>query len=160
MLENNSKGEYDDDDEGTGSSGGQSGHIEFHDFINPGAERDDLLPPDQIRRILAEHAAQHTERVQKQKNLRDDYKAVKQGKKSLQVLREGKGSGLNATYLPHPKLSLEAQFSGIDKEVSPNPSDNMADTNEADRNELENQYRLQHAPKFQPKFNPKPQFNK
>jgi hypothetical protein len=159
MLENNSKGEY-DDDEGTGSGGGQSGHIEFHDFINPSAQRDDLLPPDQIRRILAEHAAQHTERVQKQKNLRDDYKAVKQGKKSLQVLREGKGSGLNTAYKQHPKLSREAQFSGVDSKVSPNPSDNVADTNEADRNELENQYRLQHAPQFQPKFNPKPQFNR
>lgn len=158
MVENYNKGQH--DDEGTGESGGQSGQIEFRDFINPGASREDLLPPDQRKRLLSEHDAQHAERVKKQKIARDDYKAVKNGKKSVQSLREGRGSGLNSTYLPHPKLSQQAQFSGIDSKVSPNPADNVADTNEADRNDLENQYRLQHAPKFQPKFNPKPQFNK
>lgn len=157
MVENYNKSQNDDE---SGTSGGQSGQMGFHDFLSEGPLREDLLPPDQIRRLLGEHRNQHEERVKKQKILRDDYKAVKNGNKSVQTLREGKGSGLNSAYPPHPILADKAQFSGIDKEVNPQPSENMADTNEADRNDLENQYRLQYAPKIQPKFNPKPQFNK
>lgn len=157
MVENYNKSQNDDE---SGTGGGQSGQMGFHDFLSTGPLREDLLPPDQIRRLLGEHRTQHEERVKKQKQSRDDYKAVKNGNKSVQTLREGKGSGLNSAYPPHPILADKAQFSGIDKEVNPQPTENMADTNEADRNDLENQYRLQYAPKIQPKFNPKPQFNK
>lgn len=156
MVDYNKRLEDEADDEG---SGGRRGDLDFHDFLGTGPLREDLLPPDQLKRIIAEHRAQHETRVKKQKELRDNYKAVKEGKQSVNALREQRGSGLNSSYPPHPVLADKAQFSGIDKENNPNPADNIADTNEADRNELENQYRLQHqpAPKNQPKFNPKPQ---
>lgn len=151
---NKRQDDEDDDDEG---SGGSRGDLGFHDFLGTQSLREDLLPPDQLKRIYAEHRAQHETRVKKQKTLRDQYKAVKEGKQSVNGLREQRASALNGAYPPHPVLANKAQFSGIDKENNPNPADNIADTNEADRNELENQYRLQHAPKIQPKFNPKPQ---
>lgn len=154
MVDYKNSRENEEDHEG---AGGQSGKVEFRDFLSTGPLREDLLPPDQLKRILSEHRSQHEGRVKKQKELREHYQAVKEGKMPVQTLRESQGSGLNSAYPPHPILADKAQFSGIDKEINPSPSENLADTNEADRNELENQYRLQYAPKIQPKFNPKPQ---
>lgn len=150
----------DNQDDDQGGAGSQSGDMRFKDFLNPGALREDLLPPDQIKRLLSNHQRQHEERVKKQKNAREQYQAVKAGQLPLQTVREGKGSGMQSAYHPHPVLADKAQFSGVDKQINPQPSENIADTNEADRNELENQYRLQYAPQIQPKFNPKPQFNR
>lgn len=148
-----------EEEEGSGT-GGRSGDIQFRDFLNPGALRDDLLPPDEKKRILSAHREGHEARVQKQKEKREQYKAVKEGKTPVSALRESLGSGMNSAYRAHPLLSDKAQFSGVDAQINPNPADHLADTNANDRDELENQYRLRHAPQITPKFNPKPQFNK
>lgn len=149
----------DAEDESSGTSG-RSGDVEFRDFLNQTPLRDDLLPPDEKKRLLAAHREGHESRVKKQKERREHYKAVKAGHSPVSTLRESLGSGMNSNYRPHPLLSDKAQFSGVDAKVNPNPTDHLADTNENDRHELENEYRLRHAPQFTPKFNPKPQFNK
>ncbi|MBV9575449.1 MAG: hypothetical protein JO149_02365, partial [Gammaproteobacteria bacterium] len=67
-------------------------------------------------------------------------------------------AGANSQYKTHPTLANKAQFSGIDKEENPLPNENVAETNEAHRNELELAYQLRYAPENAPKhtFNPKP----
>lgn len=146
-----------DDEEG--GSTGQGGRIEFTDFITGRNQlRDDQLPPDELRRLLAVHDAAHEARVQKQKVLRDQRNDLKNGKVTLDNYRQGLAAGMSSQYPAHPILSNKAQFSGVDRQNNPVPTDNQAQTNEENRNELENQYRLRHAPEIGKKFNPRPQF--
>ncbi len=149
----------DEDESESGGSGeqGQGGKIVFKDFLAPLPSREDLLP-DEKRRLLSQHDHLVEANVKKQKDKRSHYKALKEKKISLSAHREGLANGMQSQYRNHPVLSDKAQFSGIDRQVNPVSNENIADTNEANRNELENQYRLRHAPGMQPKFNPKPQF--
>ncbi|VVC77283.1 hypothetical protein AQUSIP_26100 [Aquicella siphonis] len=146
------------DDEGTGSSGGQSGQIEFHDFLATGANlRDDLLPFEEQKRLLSTHKDLHEAKVKQQKEKRDQYKDLKNGKVPLKAFREGlMASGLNAQYKANPILANKAQFSGIDRQVNALPTENLAETNQDKRDELLNElkYRLGYQPA--PAFNPKP----
>lgn len=145
------------DEEGDDSSGQGSG-IEFRDFVaGSGSKRDDQLPPDELKRILLIHSEAQEARVKKQKELRDQRKDLKAGKISLDAYRQGKQAGMSSQYPPHPALSDKAQFSGIDQQNNPVPTENNAQTNEANRNELELQYRLRHQPQHAQKFHPKPQ---
>ena len=150
-----------EDESGQGTTGGgASGQIEFKDFLANAANlRDDLLPADEKRRLLSVHQDAHELNVQKQKDIREQRQAVKDGKISLQTFQNGlMGAGMNAQYKTNPVLANKAQFSGIDRQVNALPTENIADTNDANRNELENQYRLRYAPESAPRFNPKPQF--
>lgn len=144
------------DDESGGNSG-QGGKIEFRDFTGPGAQRDDNLPPDELKRMLAVHNDAHESRVKKQKELRDQRNDLKAGKVSLQDYRQGLASGMSSQYPAHPALSDKAQFSGVDRQNNPVPTENNAKTNDENRNELENKYQLRHQPQLAQKFNPKPQ---
>lgn len=144
---------------GTGS-GGQGGKIEFHDFLATGANlRDDTLPFEERKRLLSNHKDIHELKVKQQKDKRQQYKDLKDGKMLLKTFREGLGalaSGIRSQFKANPILKDKAQFSGIDKQVNPSPLENQADTNPEQRNELQNelQYRLGFQPK--PAFNPKP----
>lgn len=147
---------HEQDDDG---SSGQSGSIEFRDFIGGGGSlRDDMLPFDEQKRLLAVHNNTHEGRVKKQKELRDQRKDLKDGKTPLANYREGLKAGMRSQYPAHPALSDKAQFSGADRQVNSLPTENNAETNDADRNELQAQYNLRHRPEVAPKFNPKPQF--
>ncbi len=146
-----------DDETGSGGSAGASG-IEFHDFITgSSASRDDNMPPDEQRRLLAAHRLAHELLVKKQKEIRDQRKDLKEGKKSLQDYRRESAAKMESNYKPHP-LSYTAQFSGIDKQNNPVPTEAELQTNDENRNELEHEYRLTHQPEMGKKFNPKPQF--
>jgi hypothetical protein len=61
----------------------------------------------------------------------------------------GQGKGNTSRYKAHP-ISTKAQFSGIDRQVAPLPSENAANTNEKLRdaleNKLENRYNYRHQP--------------
>jgi hypothetical protein len=145
------------DDESGGSSG-QGGKIEFRDFVTgPGSQRDDNLPPDELKRLLASHNQTHESRVKKQKELRDQRNDLKAGKVTLQDYRQGLSSGMSSQYPAHPTLKDKAQFSGVDRQNNPVPTENNAKTNEENRNELEHKYQLRHQPQLAQKFNPKPQ---
>jgi len=145
-----------DDSDGETGTGGKSGHIEFRDFLAPAErQRDDLLPFDEKKRLLSVHNTTHEGRVKKQKTLREQRKEVKEGKVALQTYREGL-SASNSSYRAHPVLSHQAQFSGVDRQVNAVPTENIAETNDENRNNLENQYKLRFAPQNAPKFNPKP----
>lgn len=152
--------DYHDSDDGSDDSGtgGQGGQIEFHDFIGrAGSQRDDDLPFDEQRRLLAVHNDTHEFRVKKQKETRDQRKDVKNGKVPLKDYKQGMAASMGSQYKTHPALHDKAQFSGVDRQVNALPNENVADTNEANRNELENQYRKRYQPEVAPKFNPKPQ---
>lgn len=151
----------DAEDSDSGSTSGSSGEIEFVDFLASEQNlRDDLLPFDEKRRLLAVHQDEHKLRVKKQKELRDQRKALKEGKLSLADYRNGQNAGRNAQYKVNPILANKVQFSGIDNQITPDPSNNNANTNEADKNELTEEYRYRYQPTYTPQFNPKPQFNK
>lgn len=155
----NIKGQEDDDtDSGESGQGGQSGAVEFRDFIGTGDHsRDDQLSPEEQKRLLIVHNGTQAEHVKKQKILRDQRNDLKSGKISLESYRQSLTSAamISDFKAPHPVLWDKAQFSGIDSQMNPQPAENVADTNPADRNELEYRYRLQYAPEHAPKFHPK-----
>lgn len=144
-------------EEDESGSGGQSGNLEFKDFLAPSASRDDLLSVDEKKRLLSNHKDTHELRVKKQKELLDLRKQLKEGKIDVNQYKQGMGRN-NQYQINHPILSNKAQFSGIDRQVNALPSENMAETNEDKRNELDYQYRLRYMPENAPRFNPKPQY--
>lgn len=153
--------EQDAVDDGTGTetgSGGKSGGIEFREFIKSSESlRDDLLTGEEKRRYLGVHERQHEGVVKKQKSLQEDRKKLKEGKVSLAAHRSGlSAASQNSKYKSHPVLSQKAQFSGIDRQVNALPEENVADTNNENRNELQHRYELKHQPHNQPSFNPQP----
>lgn len=147
----------DDDDSDSGSTGQGGSKIDFHDFTAPSRDRDDNLPPDELKRLLAAHNDAQESRVQKQKDAINERKKLREGKNTLKNYREGLSSGMQSQYPPHPILS--EKFRGADPQINPNPSENISQANEADRNELQHEYQLRHQPDLVPrqKFNPKPQ---
>lgn len=144
-------------DDETGQ-GGKTGAIEFKDFLASGQyKRDDQLPPDKIKQLLASHSSTHEGVVRKQKDLMQQRQDVKNGKISVQAYRQGmSGANMRSEYKSHPVLSNKAQFSGMDPQVNTLPEEHNAKTNDDLRNELQLQYSLKYAPENAPKFNPKP----
>ena len=158
--------EFDDDTRGSqGTGGGNSGESggrggKSGDVGGPRIQteisRDDLLAPSEIRRLLKNHGEIHKGLVDKQKIARQDRVALKEGRKTLNQMRQmglGQGSG-SSPFKKHP-ISDRAQFSGsTDNQISFDPRKNDADTNAEARNENE----LKHSLRFQPQrtFNPKP----
>jgi hypothetical protein len=147
-----------DDESGASGSGSE---IAFRDFIGTGDHRrDDLLPASEKRRLLSVHKDTHELRVKTQKEKRDLRDAVKNGKIPLSEYRQGMGmgEGMRSLYKANPALKDKAQFSGIDRQENMLPTENMAATNEEQRNELQNRLenRLTNTPK--PGFNPRPQY--
>ncbi len=174
MSEDDEKNKkYDEEESQTGESGqgdqggqtgqgGVAGEIRFRYKDAMSIEpRDDALPLSEINRLLAVHKDLHKAYVDKQKQTRKERKILKEGRASLTSrqdigvgLRRG-GQGGNSRYKTHP-ISNKAQFSGVDRQISALPTENQANTNEEQRNDLENRYelRLQNMPKFNPKPRP------
>ena len=144
-------------DTGT-SSGGQGGGIDFVDFTSTSVHtRDDLLSPEEKKRLLSTHKDINEVKVKQQKEKRDHYKDLKNGKISLLAHRAGLAAqNIIAKFKANPILANKAQFSGIDKTVSTLPNEALAETNEDKRNELQNELRHQLGYQNTPKFNPKP----
>jgi len=146
------------------SSSGESGHsgaggVEFHLDLLAGQPRDDLLSPNELKRILKVHNEIHYDLVKKQKNERKERLDVKEGKRPAvanNAFGNG-GFGMNNGLKTHP-ITAKAYFSGIDKKVIGIASENIAETNQDKKNELEQRLelknRLQHT--HTPKFNPTP----
>ena len=157
-----------DRETGSGESGasGQSGAIEFRDFLATSQNlRDDQLSGEEKHRLLVVHKDVHELRVKKQKELRDSRKELKEGKVNLQDFRQEQGQGYAAErsqYKANPILAQSAQFSGsVDRQVNAVPTEFIAETNPEKQNELSYQYQLRHRPNYAPapQFHPKPQFN-
>lgn len=145
-----------------GGTGGSVGEIEFHyRDIFSAESRDDLLSPEELNRLLAVHIHLHKDYVTKQRNLRKERKARKEGPANLTTL-DHRGTyqmgDRSANYKMHP-IAMKAQFSGAtDQKVVNVAGLNTAETNEENKDKLENRYqnqlRLQNAPKFNPKPRP------
>lgn len=151
--------ELDDDGEsGKSGSGGQSGSIEFKDFVTSDANfRDDLLPYEQRKHLLATHKDVHEAGVKKQKEKRQQYKDLKEGKVPLKEFREGlAASGARSQFKANPALVNQAQFSGVDKQVTALPNESLAETNQEKRDELVNDLKYRLGYQATPTFNPKP----
>lgn len=143
---------------GTGSgTGGQGGKIAFRDFLATGENlRDDLLPFEERKRLLATHKDINEVKVKQQKEKRDHYKDLKNGKIALNTFRGLMGKGMSSQFKPNPILANQAQFSGIDKQVTGLPNENLAETNQDKRDELLNELRYRLGYEARPSFNPKP----
>lgn len=144
----------DNNEESSGGQGGQSGAIEFRfkdDRLAP--SREDLLSPQEIKRLQVVHKDLHKDRVDKQKQERSQRAAVKEGRYVPPQSGLGQASGRSG-YKKHP-ISNKAQFSGIDKQVIGIANLNTANTNDqlkdALENKLENKNRLTHAKRFDPR---------
>lgn len=150
-----------DDDEG--GSDGKQGNIEFR-FVDERLKptRDDLLPPNEIKRLHNVLKDVHKGHVDKQKRTRDERKTLKNGKYVAPQQGRSLGGGGSASHRHsnHPLLSKKAQFDGIDKQVVGIPALNEADTNPDLKAELENRLenRLQNRLQNTPQFNPRPRF--
>lgn len=144
-----------EDGDGRGSGSGGQGKLDFKDFtgITGQPMRDDVLPPDEMRRLLIIAARGHKESVKKEKTKRDGIKALKEEKTSLQDYRQQMSAGANQ-YKANPKLADKVQFSGASPEVSHIPNDSLTNTNEEAKNEKKNEYRLTHQLRNEPQFNP------
>jgi hypothetical protein len=134
-----------------GDSGQTGGHIAFHAFINSSEQRDDLLSGSEKSRLLATHQSWHESLVKKQKESIERRQAVKEGKLSVSEYRRGNA---DHPYREHPVLSQAAQFSGIDKQVTPLPNENEIDTNNDKKEELEYRYNLAYRPEMAMRFTP------
>ena len=145
-----------------GGKGGKSGDIEFHLFT--AASRDDALSPTETTRLLRLHEELHKVQVDTQKADRKEREQIKKGQKPLTAgydalgLRRGAG-GSESAFKTHP-ISSHAQFSGAtDKKVTGVPSDNLAETNDSEKQKLveELHLRFEHKLKNTPKSSlPKP----
>ncbi len=146
-----------EDTDGSSGFGGESGEIKFRDFLSGHQEtRDDLLSRDEKRRLLAVYEDAHKINVRKQKDTRDERRQLKENKQLSEGHRQTSMGERNSAYKSNPILAKAAQFSGIDRQVNANPSEHLAETNEADQNSLQNEYQLRYLPQNAPKFNPKP----
>lgn len=137
-----------DDSEGESgqSTGGQSGQIEFRDFLAGGERLRDDLSPDELKHALAVLSDASEQRIKDQQKKRDLYKDLRNGKVPLRDFRAA--MGMNVDYRAHPTLADKAQFSGADKEVNALPTENIAETNNEKRNQLQMQYNLRHHPEY------------
>ncbi len=162
MSENKKSPFYDEEeDEGKGS-GGKSGEIEFkYKDAFSGPTRDDLLPPNEMKRLMVVHKDTHKLRVDKQKQVREERLALKEGKyvpnneKSYQKGLGSSGGRGSSPYKKHP-ISDKAYFSGMDKQVVGVPTLNESNTNSDLKDALEN--RFENKYQNTPKFNPKPRY--
>lgn len=154
---NNRKNKRKNEDTDEGGSGRQGSDIQYREFAGLDSRREDQLPPDELKRLLSIHQDAQEARVKKQKELRDMRKAQKEGKKAGKEYGQGLSAGMQSQYPPHPILNEKLR--GADPQVNPNPNDNLVQTNEANRDELQHKYQLRHQPQLanRPKFNPTPQ---
>lgn len=143
-----------DDEEGSGQAGeGQGGaagkiHFRYRDAMSL-PPRDDVLPPNEIKRLLQVHETLHKSRVDKQRQTRKERDALKQNKNNLTQQRgygQGLGPSSGSQFKQHP-ISLKAYFSGIDKQMVSVPTELEADTNPEMQEKLENRFRLTHSPR-------------
>lgn len=136
---------YDPDDES--GEGGQTGAIEFRDFLESGAsKRDDALPIGLQKQILNEHQYTHEGRVKNQKALNDKRQDLKERKKAGHDLGHG-AAYEQSDFKPHPLLNT-AQFSGDNKTIP--TVENTAESNKEEKNE----FVLKNVPQLAPKLSP------
>lgn len=150
----------DEDEEGESgtSSTGAGGGIEFKDFTGlKGETRDDLLPPDEKRRLMIVAERLHKASVKKEKDKRQLMQDLKKEVINLMDYRQMTNASAGQ-YKVNPILANKVQFSGMSPEVSINPVDSLTQTNDELQNKLNNEYRLTHQLRNEIKreFNPKP----
>lgn len=146
MTNSYSKPNEESDD---GESGGNGSDLPFI-YRDPlsGPQRDDLLPENDKKRLLQEHQVLHAGYVIKQKQAREQRSVIKANPQAY--FQTGLiEQGFSTAYKTHP-ISRKAQFAGIDKQNNFIPTENLAETNQDKREELQLQFRLQHQPEYAP----------
>lgn len=137
-----------DEDETGDEGGGQSGHIEFHDFLPTSTTK---LSASEEKQKLSEHNNKNSGLIDKQKKLRDDRKNLKEGKTAgYQYGNVQAGSA----YKQHPIIGKSAEFDGADPQVNLDPNLNEVETNSEKKEELTYQYQKRFELLNQSKFVP------
>jgi hypothetical protein len=150
--------EEDDEDSagGESSGGGASGDIVFRLPNLLSQQRDDLLPQSEINRKIAVVEGLQKRLTEKQKERMKALKTLREGETLSNMYERGakgefgSGYGSSNQYKEHP-VSRTAQFSGAENKVVGVPNLNQADTNEENKNKLENEYdyKLQNKLQYQ-----------
>lgn len=147
-----------DNEEEDSKSGGKTGAIgyKFNTLADP--QRDDLLSPAELRRLLSVLKDTHKERVDNQKRKRKERDDIKNGRTPQHVAKKGRysfgaGGGGQSPYKKHP---ISDKFAGRDQQVAPTIDRYAGETNANDQEKLEQQHQLQHQHQHVPKFNPRP----
>jgi hypothetical protein len=155
--ENYDQNHEDEDDDKGGSSGGIESHYQD---VSSTLQRDDLLSPEELKRLQAVHKDLHKARVDKQKITRKERKQAKEGPLNLttrKAYKGGVGTGGGGAYSKYKTHPVAIKFSGIrDLKISAIPSENIAETNQEQKQELENKNENKLRLNYQPGFNPKP----
>jgi len=161
-MQNNDQYDKEREEDSGEGRGGQSGKIVFK-FKDAASlpPRDDVLPENEIKRLLIVHRALHKDYVDKQKLTRKERAALKEGKKNLETINRqalGQGGSSQSKFKKHP-LSNRVQFSGMDKQTIGIPSEYDAETNPEMRDKLEqrleNRLQNRHVPTFHPTPRPR-----
>lgn len=125
-----------------GDAGGVGGSgIDFH-WDDP--LQDIPLTPEQ-QRLLAEHTERQRQHV---KDAKQEQQARQQQRENRGVYHQGQqghGPGGSGAFKQHPVLGDKAQFSGMDPQETPVPSDFDNESNAEERSQVEARLELQHA---------------
>ena len=136
LFEQDEKGDQ-SGESGESGGGGIGGKVHFR-YKDPASSlpRDDALPATEIKRLLIIQSELHKTRVDKQKQIRKERQEVKSGRKHIHRSDYSRrhGAGRYSSYKKHP-ISNKAQFSGMDRQMSAIPSENIAETNAEQRQE-------------------------
>ena len=152
---NNPFTEREEDESGDEGSGGQGSGIAFVDFNDSHAERrDDQLSGDEQKHLLIMHKEVHEDKVKHQKEKIELNKQLKNGKDARSSYGVGAPGGGSSDWQYKENPALANFGKGVDIKVSSLPNENVAETNQAQRDELQNELKLRLGQ--QPKFNPKP----
>lgn len=127
---------------GTGS-GGQSGSIEFHDFLPAGTSK---LSERETQQKLGDHEAKNKSSIEKGKETSDRYKEAREGKTATATYQlGGQAAGNESHFKDHPVLA--GKFDGVvDPKVNPNP--------ELNTNEKKEELTYQHHPELRNRNEP------
>jgi hypothetical protein len=138
----------------SGSSGSTGSQVEFRDFMGANVpSRDDLLSPAEKRSKLIAHQSDHDGKVRKQKATREERRSLKEGKISLEKYYQGL-QAQQGQYNPNHPIASKAQFSGQSRQVSVLPTEQVAETNDKKRQELDYSHRLRYQHEAKPRFEP------
>jgi hypothetical protein len=135
------KGKIHIEDEDDGRQGGQSGAVEFHDFLNLNGIP---LNAEEERLKLLELKGKNSGLVDRQRESREQYQKMRDQEKSAGN-QQGLSSREEYGYELHPITSRAAEFSTDSRQVNMSVEDSKLETNSEKKQELtyQHQHRLQ-----------------
>lgn len=164
INENEDEQFYPDEEGGEGQGGegrgGKDGKIHFRFKDAASLEpRDDMLSPNELKRLLIVHKDIHKARVDNQRTTMEERKAAKEGRlhqlaSHQERLMGMRGNSAASNFKSNHPLNNHAQFAGIDNKINSIPNQSTVETNQELRDKLENRFQHQFVPRSAPTFRP------